>query len=89
LISGETMPYVAVLDVATRKVIKKIPIGTGGAGILMAPYGLTAYVSCPPDNKVVAINLRSLTVTGTIETDKEPDGIAWANLGGTGTGVSP
>jgi YVTN family beta-propeller protein len=89
LVSGEQMPYVAVFDVSSRKVVKKIPIGTGGAGILMDPYGLKAYVSCPPDNKVVVIDLSSLSVTGTIETDKEPDGIAWANLDGTGGGVSP
>jgi YVTN family beta-propeller protein len=71
-------------------VLKKIPIGTGGAaGIVMDPSGGKAYVSCSADNKVAVIDLASLSVTGNIQTDEAPDGIAWANLDGTGGGVSP
>jgi len=90
LVAGEEMSYVAVLDVGARKLLKKIPVGTGGAaGIVMDPSGRKAYVSCSSDNKVAVIDLASLSVTGEIKTDEAPDGIAWANLDGKGTGVSP
>jgi len=52
----------------------------------MDPSGRKAYVSCSADNKVAVIDLASLSVTGEIKTDEAPDGIAWANLDGTGTG---
>jgi DNA-binding beta-propeller fold protein YncE len=78
LVSREQSGELTVLDVATRRVIKRINIGTGAAGILMNPNGRVAYVSCSPDNKVIVFDLRSLSVTGTIYPGREPDGLAWA-----------
>src|SRR5581483_893755 len=90
LIAGEEMNTVAVLDVSARKLLKKIPIdGMGAAGIVMDPSGKKAYVSCSAANEVAVIDLSTLSVIGAIKTDEAPDGIAWANLDGTGTGVSP
>ena len=42
LVSTLGAPDLVVLDAATRKVIKRIPIGHGGAGILMQPDGSRA-----------------------------------------------
>jgi YVTN family beta-propeller protein len=67
-----------VLDAATRKEAKRVPIGHGAAGILMQPDGKRAYVSCTPDDYIVVIDLKSLTVTGKITAGKHPDGLAWA-----------
>jgi YVTN family beta-propeller protein len=78
LVSREKSGELTVLDVATRRVIKRALIGTGAAGILMDPNGQRAYVSCSPDNKVIVFDLKTFTVTGTIHPGQEPDGLAWA-----------
>jgi len=71
-------PDLVVLDGTTRKEVKRIPIGHGAAGILMQPDGPRAFVACTPDDYIVVIDLKSLTVTGKIDAGKQPDGLAWA-----------
>lgn len=71
-------PILAVLDAGTRKVIKRIPIGHGSGGVLVQPDGTRAFVACAPDNYVAVIDLKSLSVTGHIQVDAGPDGMAWA-----------
>lgn len=71
-------PGVAVFDTASRKEIKRIPVGHGAAGIVMQPDGARAYLACTPDNYVVVIDLKSLEVVGRIDVGPEPDGLAWA-----------
>lgn len=71
-------PEVVVLDAASRKVIKRVAIGHGSAGILIQPDGARAFVACGPDNYVAVIDLRSFEVTGHIDAGEEPDGMAWA-----------
>jgi len=71
-------PELVVLDVATRHVIKRIPIGHGSGGVLVQPDGARAFVACSPDNYVAVIDLRSLAVVGHIQAGTEPDGMAWA-----------
>jgi YVTN family beta-propeller protein len=66
-----------VIDVATRAVTKKIPLGKMVEGILMQPDGTRAYVAVNGDNYVAVIDLKTLTVTSRIETGKGPDGMAW------------
>jgi DNA-binding beta-propeller fold protein YncE len=67
-----------VLDAATRKVVKRIPIGHGAAGILMQPDGSRAYVACTPDDYIVVLDLKSMSVVGHIQSGGGPDGLAWA-----------
>ena len=69
-----------VLDAATRNEVKRVPIGHGAAGILMQPDGQRAFVACTPDDYIVVIDLKSLSVTGKINAGKQPDGLAWAVL---------
>jgi YVTN family beta-propeller protein len=71
-------PDLVVLDGTTRKEVKRIPIGHGAAGILMQPDGQRAFVACTPDDYIVVIDLKSLTVTSKINAGKNPDGLAWA-----------
>jgi YVTN family beta-propeller protein len=71
-------PELVILDVATRKVIKRLPVGHGSAGVLIQPDGTRAFVACGPDNYVAVIDLQSLTITGHIQAGGEPDGMAWA-----------
>ena len=67
-----------VIDAVTRKEVKRLNLGKGAAGILIAPDGSHAYVAVSPDNNVVLVDLRSFTITGRIATGKGPDGMAWA-----------
>jgi len=71
-------PDLIVFDVAARKEVKRVPIGHGAAGILMQPDGQRAYVACTPDDYIVVIDLKFLTVTGKITAGTHPDGLAWA-----------
>jgi YVTN family beta-propeller protein len=71
-------PDLVALDAASRKEVKRLPIGHGAAGILMQPDGQRAYVSCTPDDYIVVIDLKFLAVTGKITAGKQPDGLAWA-----------
>ena len=45
---------------------------------LIAPDGSSAYVAVSRDNYVAVVDLKTLAVTGRIETGKGPDGLAWA-----------
>ena len=67
-----------ILNAAARKEIKRIPVGHGAAGIQMQPDGSRAFVACTPDNYVVVIDLKSLSVTAHIDAGLQPDGLAWA-----------
>ena len=49
-----------------------------GDRILVVPDGSKAYVAVSPDSQIAIIDLKTLSVTGTIETGKGPDGMAWA-----------
>jgi len=68
----------AVFDAATRAEVKRIPIGTGAAGIEMQPDGSRVYIACTPDDYVTIIDLKTLEVVGRIDAGKQPDGLAWA-----------
>jgi DNA-binding beta-propeller fold protein YncE len=67
-----------VLDAASRKEVKTLNLGGGAAGILMDPDAPRAFVAVSGANKVVVVDLRSLSVTGEISPLGQPDGMAWA-----------
>ncbi len=71
-------PDLVILDAATRKVIKRLPIGTGAAGILIDPTHNRALIAQTPDNKISILDLTTLTITNTIPNINNPDGMAWA-----------
>jgi len=79
LVSALNGPDVTVLDAASKKVIKRIPVGHGAAGIEMNPNGALAYVACTPDNYVAVIDLKSLQVSGHLDAGKQPDGMTWVH----------
>ena len=77
-VSSLSQSDLAVFEAASRREVKRIRIGHGGAGILMQPDGSRAYVSCSPDGYVAVIDLKTLEVVGRIDAGREPDGLAWA-----------
>lgn len=68
----------AVADVASQKIVTRIAVGDGAAGIVMEPGGRRAFVACSPNGYVAVVDLGSMTVTGKIPIGEEPDGEAWA-----------
>lgn len=77
-VSSLSGPDAAIFDVATRKEVKRIPVGRGAAGIQMQPDGSRVFVACTPNDYVAIIDLKSLQVTGHLDAGKQPDGMAWA-----------
>ena len=71
--SGELL----VVDAKTRKVTKRMKLGSSVEGILMEPSGKRAYAAVSGDNKVDVVDLGTLEVVGTMETGKDPDGLGW------------
>jgi YVTN family beta-propeller protein len=78
LVSSLRSGDLLVIDVASRKELKRINIGHGGAGILVDDDGSRAFIGCTPDNYVAVIDLKKLEVTGHIDVGPGPDGLAWA-----------
>jgi YVTN family beta-propeller protein len=78
LISNLGGPDLVFVDVATRKIVKRLKIGTGAAGIVMQPDGARAFVACSRDDYVAVIDLKTMDVVGKIDAGGEPDGMAWA-----------
>lgn len=78
LVSDAQGGEVVVFEASTRKELKRIPVGAVPVGILMQPDGRRAFVASTQANKVSIINLDDLTLAGTIEPGREPDGMAWA-----------
>lgn len=67
-----------VMNVASRKEIKRNAPGGGSAGILMQPDGARAYVAVGSENGLAVIDLNTLEVAGHIASGPGPDGLAWA-----------
>jgi YVTN family beta-propeller protein len=78
LISSLAQGDLVIYDVAARAPFKRVHIGRGGAGILVAPDGAHAFVACSPDNYVAVVDLRTFAVVDHIDVGGEPDGLAWA-----------
>jgi YVTN family beta-propeller protein len=77
LISDLGSGDLVVVDVATRKEVKRLKLGKSAEGILMEPGGARAFVAVSGDDKVAVVDLKKLEVVGTIATGKDPDGLAW------------
>ncbi len=77
LISSLRTGDLIIYDVVSRKELKRLNIGHGGAGILIDTDGSRAFIGCTPDNYIAIIDLRTLSVAGHIEL-AGPDGLAWA-----------
>ncbi len=78
LVSSLRDGNLAVFDVAGRTESRRVPIGSGAAGVEVHPDGRFAYVACTPDGYVAVVDLTSWTVAGRIDAGPQPDGLAWA-----------
>ncbi|HKR10238.1 MAG TPA: hypothetical protein VJS39_13680 [Gemmatimonadaceae bacterium] len=80
LVSTLGAPDLRVIRVSDHTDVKRIPVGTGAAGIQIQPDGARAYIACSPDNYVAVVDLKSMQVVGKIEAGRNPDGLAWAGI---------
>jgi YVTN family beta-propeller protein len=77
LVSDLAGGELVVIDVAARKVIKRMPLGRMPEGILMDPDGTRAFVAVAGDDHIAVLDLKTLTVTAKWVTGGGPDGMAW------------
>jgi YVTN family beta-propeller protein len=80
LVSTLGAPDLRLIRISDRSEVRRIPVGTGAAGIEIQPDGARAYVACSPDNYVAVVDLKSMTVVGRINAGRNPDGLAWAAI---------
>ena len=66
-----------VMDVASRKEVKRMHLGKSVEGVFVAPDGVRAFVAETGENQIAIVDLKKLEVTKTFTTGKEPDGMAW------------
>jgi YVTN family beta-propeller protein len=67
---------VAVIDSASNKVIKHIPIPKGAHGVVITPDGSRVFVSSDESSVISVINAQTDSIAGTIPTGKAPHGLA-------------
>lgn len=72
-IGGELL----VLDAASRQVLQRIPLPGQPEGILVTPDGSRAFVGLGSANAVAVVDLKTMKMTGKIDTGAETDGLAW------------
>jgi YVTN family beta-propeller protein len=78
LISDLGNGHLIFIEAASRTEVKRVSLGRGVAGILVAPDGSVAYIAVSSDNNVAVVDLKTFSVAGRIATGKGPDGLAWA-----------
>jgi YVTN family beta-propeller protein len=78
LISSLRIGQLSVYDVASRKEWKRIDIGRGAAGILVAPDNKRAFIACTPNHYVAVVDLSTWQVTAQLDLGRNPDGLAWS-----------
>ena len=76
LISDLDAGEVVVIDVASRAVTQRIPVGVSPEGILIDPDGTRAFLAVTGDNNVAVMDLKTMAITRRIQTGGGPDGMA-------------
>jgi len=71
---------VLVYDARARTEIKRLHLGRGCAGVLVAPDDARAYVACSSDDLVFVLDMHKLLPIDRIDVGPQPDGLAWATL---------
>ncbi len=71
-----------ILDARSHRLVKRLDLGAGAAGMLMDPGGHRAFVAVSGGDEVAVVDLEALRVTGLIKGLEAPDGMAWALVPG-------
>ena len=76
LVSDLAGGELVIVNAGNRAERARVKLGRSPTGILVAPDGQQAFVACSGENHIAVIDLRSLSVSRTIETGESPDGMA-------------
>lgn len=68
---------VDVVDLDTEKIVGKISGADGVHGIALAPESGRGYISSGRNDKILAFDLKTLTVLNTVKAGSNPDGIMY------------
>ncbi|HUN25497.1 MAG TPA: cytochrome D1 domain-containing protein [Steroidobacteraceae bacterium] len=79
LISSLRTGDVLIYDAKARTEIKRMHVGRGCAGVLVAPDDRRAYVACTSDNYVAVLDMGTMALVDRIDVGPQPDGLAWAS----------
>src|SRR2546422_4850989 len=74
-VTNEKSDNVTVIDAATRKVIKSIPVGKRPRGVAVSPDGRRVYVTNSNSDTLSVIDARSLAVLSTVPAGGAPQGV--------------
>ena len=74
-VTFEAAGAVGVVDIASRKKVAEIAVGTAPTGIAFSPDGRFAYVTNREDDTVSVINAAARKVIHTVKTGGEPHGL--------------
>jgi DNA-binding beta-propeller fold protein YncE len=77
LVSDLTAGELAIFDALSRTERARLKLGRTPTGILVAPGGEQAFVAVSGEHHIAVIDLKALSVSRTIATGKDPDGMAW------------
>jgi len=78
LVAIPSTNQVAVVDLGSMQVGRRIDVAKAPQEILIRPDGKVAYVSCAGSGQVTAIDLAQWNVQKEIDAGKFADGLAWA-----------
>lgn len=68
---------IAMIDSASRKIIKTTPMGKRPDMMAISSDGNTVYVAIRDENKLAVVSTADLSITTKIDTDGEPHGVAY------------
>jgi YVTN family beta-propeller protein len=77
LVSDLAAGELAVFDTREYTQRARIKLGRTPTGVLVASGGEQAFVAVSGDDRIAVIDLKTLSVSRTIATGKQPDGMAW------------
>jgi YVTN family beta-propeller protein len=77
LVSDLAAGKLAIFDARDYTERARLELGRTPTGILVAPSGDQAFVAVSGDDHIAVVDLETLSVSRTIPTGKQPDGMAW------------
>jgi DNA-binding beta-propeller fold protein YncE len=67
-----------VFEAASRRLVKSIALSAAPKILTVSPDGKRAFLTSPPADRTLVVDLASMQEVATFPTGKAPDGIAWA-----------
>jgi len=80
-VTNEKSDDVTVIDAATRKVLKTVPVGKRPRGVTVSPDGRRVYVSNSNSDTMSVIDAKSLAVLHTVPAGLDPEGLTFNRAG--------